>query len=42
MVAIYKIPEGYAVEELPEIAINTLPEKAAKYTFHVTKTEDVV
>ncbi len=38
----YMIPEGYQVEELPEISIVALPEKAAKYTFHVTKTEEAI
>ena len=38
----YTIPEGYVVEEIPEIAIVALPEKAGKYTFHITTAENII
>ena len=34
----FSIPEGYAVDEIPQVKIFSLPENAAKFTFNVANT----
>ncbi len=36
----FKIPEGYAVEELPEKLVISLPESAGKYSYSIKAVND--
>ena len=43
-VSVYNItiPDGYAVEELPQSKVFTLPESAAKYTFNISVNSNTI
>jgi len=42
VIANYKLPEGYALEEAPKMEIISLPEKAGRFAYQVKQTENVI
>ncbi len=38
----FTIPEDYIVEEVPEKAVVTMPEKSAKFTYHIVNSGNIL